>query len=184
MYRRLLGLVGFISLAGCFQQIVSTADLPRNTEPDGRGQLLTPGLGVIIRTSNETTRSWSRKPSDFEISLWFAPTQKGFQFDPYRTRLLLGDRVLLPKQVLTVSKASDPTRAHTFNCWSNDRPPVPGQPPYELRVGHCFELYYDVMPPSPDTSFSLQLDGLSKDGKTLSISQIRFKESSFRVFPF
>lgn len=184
MYRRLLGIVGLLSLAGCFQQIVSTADLPRNTEPGGRGQLLTPGLGVIIRTSNETDRSWSRKPSGFEISLWFAPMQKGFQFDPHRTRLLLSDRVFLPKQVVTVSRASDPTRAHTFSCWSNDRSPIPGEAPYELRLGYCFELYYDVMPPSPDTSFSLHLDGLSKDDKALSVSQVQFKRGSFRVFPF
>lgn len=184
MYRCLLGLIGLISVAGCFQQIVSTADLPRNTEPGGRGKLLLPGLGVIVRTSNETARSWLRTPSDFEISLWFAPTQTGFQFDPHRTRLLLDGRVFWPKQVLTVTNASDPTRAHTFTCWSNDRPSIPGQPPYELRLGHCFELYYDVMPPSPDALFSLQLDGLTQDGKKLPISEIQFKRSSFRVFPF
>lgn len=171
-------------LTSCFKQAVSVADLPKNLEPGGRGKLLVPGLGVVIRSSNETERSWLRTPPDFEISFWFAPTQPGFQFDPQQVRLVLDNHAFAPKHVFAISEASDPTRAHTWNCWSNRRLKIPGEPPYELKLGHCFEIYFDVKPPSSDASFSLHLGGLLLNGNRITVPEVRFKKDYFWVGGF
>lgn len=174
-----------ILLSGCFKQFVSKDDLPENRESNGHGKLLVPGLGVIIRSSNETPRSWIRISRDFEITTWFAPTRPGFQFDPQRVRLVFPDgKVLTPMAVFTVSDASDPSRAHTTDCWSNRRLPIEGKPPYPLKIGYCFEMFFDIRPPAADVPFTMHIDGLTHDGKPVSVPEIRFNKGSFWVWDF
>lgn len=170
-------------LSGCVRQLVSVADLPENRERDGRGQLLVPGLGVIIRASNETPRSWLEIPRYFKISLWFAPTRSGFQFDPQQVRLIFPDRrIFTPERVWTVSNASDPSRVHVWDCWSNRRTPIEGKPPYALKeIGYCFEISFEVEPPAPDTPFSMHIDYLTVDGKSVGVPEINFKKGSFWI---
>lgn len=170
-------------LPGCYRQFVSIADLPQNTA--GSGKLLVPGLGVIIRASNETSRSFLQVPSTFEMSFWFNPAHPGFRFDPKKVRLVFADGdVVVPGGVVTISDASDPSRVHTWKCWSNRRLPIEGSPPYALRSGYCFELYFNAPPPPADAPFTVYLDGLTREGRAVDVPPIGFKEGSFWVWDF
>ena len=44
---------------------------------------------------------------------------------------------------------------------------------------HCYAVYFDVPAPSPDKEFSLNLSGLSLNGRPYAVPEIRFQKTEF-----
>lgn len=44
---------------------------------------------------------------------------------------------------------------------------------------HCYAVYFDVATPSPDKEFSLNLSGLSLNGKPYAVPEVRFQKTEF-----
>jgi len=180
-----------VLVSACYRQLVSTAYLPPEPEwhSEAVGQhvrIYGPDVKIIVAASNETARRWISRPSEFAISLWFDPKHRRiFQFDPDRIRLVSPKwGSVVPRHVSTVAHSSPAVGAHTWECWSNRRQPIESKTNHALQIGDCFELYFNVMPPSPDETFSMHIEGLTLDGQPLKVPVIYFREGSFWVSDF
>jgi len=178
-----------VLLSACYRQLVSEAYLTddRTWSRDGWGIFHGPGIEMEIRVSNETVRSWFRgsMKDSLGLSVQLHPLAPGLTFDPHDTQIVLSDTgAVTPSRIEAIADASFKTGVHEWRCWSNRRQQIKGEPPYTIQPGACFEFYFPIPPPSPDTSFSLRLRGLSRDGKRVEIPEVHFKEGSFWVFDF
>ncbi len=184
-----LATVALSMLFGCYRQLVSEPSLRGSEEwtRDRSGIFRGPLVEMEIRSSNETARSWFQNPTghSFGISVQFRPLVPGLKFDPREARItLLEVGTVVPARIEAIADGSFKTGVHLWNCWSNRRLPIEGKPPYLLSVGSCFELYFSIPPPSPETPFRLHLNGITRDGATIDVPEFHFQKGSFWVFDF
>jgi hypothetical protein len=133
-----------------------------------------------VRASN-TDPSFRKNeyPNYFGISLWFDPKGKDFKFNPDDVFLTFpGTEKLKPEKINLVSAGIRVDGAG----WECGRYPMrdfgPG-PTYALHRGFCVELYFGANGPSPETSFRMHLEGLTRDNKKVVVPEIRFRKGSF-----
>lgn len=177
-------------LSGCYQQLVSVGYLSPTQEwrSESIGQhtrIYGPDVEIIVTASNETGRKWITAPSEFAISLWFGPEHRRvFKFNPEKVMLVSPAWGAIAPRYVSVQGASPTVGVHTWSCWSNRRQPIEGKPPYALEMGDCFELYFKVAPPSPSETFTMRIDGLWREGRSVDIPAITFRKGRFWVSDF
>ncbi len=139
-------------------------------------------ISIYVRTSNEDPiPSFGHKqyPNYFGISLWFNPKVDSFMFNPDQVFLSLPKSERLKpaktKLVLTGMRVD----AAGWECGRSRKTEVGSGPFYPLQRGLCVELYFEGSAPSPETSFSMHLEGLTRDNKKVVVPEIRFRKGSF-----
>lgn len=169
-----------VSVAGCYRISLSRARIGPETgwsmQKYGRGQLLVgPELDILIRSSNSSDEN----NNQFGISLWFDPKYSNLKFFPQEPVVLLpGTNGLKPKSI--VVKWTGANRSG-WECGRSQNRDFGEGPSYVLERGFCVELYFEIKSPSPDTPFSMRIDGVTRDGQRVVIPRIEFVKDTATV---
>ncbi len=67
-------------------------------------------------------------------------------------------------------------------CWFEPAGASGAIAPIPVTERTCFSLRFEIVPPSPDTSFVVSLNGLARDGRPVDLPQILFTKD--RVWSF
>jgi hypothetical protein len=149
---------------------------------------------VILPIDIETKDVPQYEPVPFRAVFAFLPHKAGFSFKPEEMTLRIEGKDLGPSS-LSVEKApvSDPqsdfyrkevARGRVF-C--DDRKPteyiqVTGDTLIKLEKiekWHCFEVIFDLPSPSPETEFSILIDGIFHNGSRQEVPPVPFRESQW-----
>ena len=135
---------------------------------------------IYIETED---RSVYQRDNEFRVMLGYHPLTKGFSLDAERIVLLL-DGKEFSADVLN-------EWTHPVSRWGNELygycgKPIPAgyhrisgtsaEPRGETEMWHCYELLFDVQPPSPSERFAIFVNGMKKNEVPYEIPVIWFEK--------
>lgn len=178
-------LVAF-ALSACYQRWVSVGHMPsdsrwRTEQRVAHSKFEGTELKLDVSASNVSGQRDSGI-DDFAISLRFYPKEAGIRFDPRQVRLVVqGSEETAPRWARMIPSVVGWESAWQCGYGINA---VEATHAFPLNRDICFEFYFPVRPPSPDTAFTLRVQGLTRDGGSIGIPDIHFKKGSFWVWDF
>lgn len=187
----LLAIVSSLMLQSCYRAWESQPYFEPN--PDWQikeaRHIVGPNLDIFINVSNYHTPFYdntSRKTlyDYLGISLWFDVHEPGFKFNPNDVTLILPGVLESRPSSVEMKYVGDISRSLGWDCGNSPLINAGLAPPYPLRRGSCFALYFYMKAPTPETPFSMHIEGLSRDGSPIEVPEIHFHEGSFWVFEF
>lgn len=179
-----------IAMAGCMSASLSRPYVDPasgwKSEDASRAQKIAgPDVGIYVKASNRISRaSDETQRPQFGISLYFEPLVDDLDFNPQNVSLLVpGHPPLVPSKVV-LQFAGNNQGLDIWDCGRYPPHDFGPAPQYRLRRGFCADLYFAIRPPSPDSEFALQINGLSRKGVALAVPELRFKkgEALVRIF--
>lgn len=197
------GVLAALVLSGCYRQWVSIGSMPADSgwhseQHVAHSRLEGSELKLYVGTAN-VSRSWDPGKREFSLSVRFYPKKTGFRFNPQQVRLVLsGAMEVAPGRIEMIEDvmgwesawqcrpgsrtwASSSKPAHDYDV--EKRMEEQGKV-FSLNREACFEFYFPIQPPSPETLFGLRIRGLSHDGKLVKVPDINFRKGSFWVWDF
>jgi hypothetical protein len=151
-----------------------------STSKSGYSFLHGSDISIYVRTSNDNPSFGVKQYHKyFGVSLWFDPKNENFKFDPDEVSLVFPGLEKLKPTKVKLAITGMRVDAIGWECGRSLRNNVGKGPPYALNRGFCVEMYFEVNTPLPETSFSIYLDGLTRDRKKVVVPEIRFRKGSF-----
>jgi len=130
-----------------------------------------PGINVHLFPSTDPSRFAQSlyRSNTFIVTLVVnADSISSYTLDPSQVKLIVSDKTPLPAKIY-------PTLPATDHIWrASDRELK--SPTRLSETNKQFELRFDVAPPSPDTEFTLVIDGLTRTDVPFIFPQIVFKK--------
>jgi hypothetical protein len=136
-------------------------------------------ISIYLRASNTNPHFSDKDLNHFGISLWFDTESRDFKFNPNDVFMTFsGAEKLNPVKVI-IKSAGLRSDAAGWRCGNYPIKNFGPGPSYALHRGFCVELYFGITPPPPETSFSMHLEGLTRNNKRVVVPEIRFRKGSF-----
>lgn len=192
-------------ISGCYRQWVSLGDMPNDAgwqseQRVAHNRFEGNGIKLDVASSNTSGR-WDPAKPEFALSLRLSFKEIGYQFDPRQVRLVLpGMGELLPQRIEMAANAIgwesswecgpglrqwyfSRKQGLAFSYVAEGRIERPERM-LPLSNEACFEFYFPISPPCPDTPFILRIRGLSQGNQSVEIPEVKFKKGSFWVWDF
>jgi hypothetical protein len=142
-------------------------------------------ISIFVKASNSISPRQDNRTLDYlGISLYFYTNMTDATFDPNEVSLQYEGRPGIFASSVRWGSSGSGASLNTWKCFFRPQADSTERRVVDLEKGMCFEFYFDVSHPTPDSKFTLHVGDIRVAGSVLVVPDLYFRKGSYRVMEF